>query len=49
MVKNPDSIRQNAVEVSNVNIYDELNSMMRLNASMIASLNLMKVANDMYT
>ena len=49
MVYNPDSIRQNAVEVSNVNIYDELNSMMRLNASMIASLNLMKVANDMYS
>ena len=49
MVKNPDSIRQNAVEVSNVNIYDELNSMMRLNASMIASLNLMKVANEMYS
>lgn len=44
-----DLIRQNAVEVSNVNIYDELNTMMRLNASMIASLNLMKVANDMYT
>ena len=49
LVKDADSIRQNAVEVSNVNIYDELNSMMRLNASMIASLNLMKVANDMYT
>ena len=49
LVKNPDSIRQNAVEVSNVNIYDELNTMMRLNASMIASLNLMKVANDMYS
>lgn len=49
MVKDPDSIRQNAVEVSNVNMYDELNTMMRLNASMIASLNLMKVANDMYS
>ena len=49
LVKNEDLIRQNAVEVSNVNIYDELNTMMRLNASMIASLNLMKVANDMYT
>jgi len=49
LVTNPDTIRQNAVEVSNVNIYDELNTMMRLNASMIASLNLMKVANDMYT
>ena len=49
LVKNPDSIKQHAQEVSNVNIYDELNTMMRLNASMIASLNLMKVANDMYT
>lgn len=49
LVKAPNSIRQNAVEVSNVNIYDELNTMMRLNASMIASLNLMKVANDMYS
>lgn len=49
LVKNENLIRQNAVEVSNVNIYDELNTMMRLNASMIASLNLMKVANDMYT
>ena len=49
LVKNPDTIRQNAQEVSNVNIYDELNTMMRLNASMIASLNLMKVANDMYS
>ena len=49
LVKDPDSLRQYAVEVSNVNIYDELNTMMRLNASMIASLNLMKVANDMYS
>ena len=49
LVKDGDVIRQNAQEVSNVNIYDELNTMMRLNASMIASLNLMKVANDMYS
>lgn len=49
LVKDPKSIRQYATEVSNVNIHDELNTMMRLNASMIASLNLMKVANDMYS
>jgi len=49
LVKDAEVIRQNAQEVSNVNIYDELNTMMRLNASMIASLNLMKVANDMYS
>lgn len=48
LVKDPDSITQYATEVSNVNIYDELNDMMRLNASMIASLNLMKVVNGMY-
>ncbi len=49
IVKGDDSvIRQYATEVSNVNIYDELNDMMRLNTSMIASMNLMKVADDMY-
>lgn len=44
-----DSIRQYATEVSNVNVYDELNDLMRLNTSMIASMNLMKVADDMYS
>ena len=48
IMKNTDNIRQYATEVSNTNIYDELNDMMRLNTSMIASLNLMKVADDMY-
>ena len=48
LVKGDESIRQYAVEVSNVNIYDEMNDMMRLNTSMIASMNLMKVADDMY-
>ena len=47
LVKNS-SIRQYATEVSNTNIYDELNDLMRLNTSMIASMNLMKVADDMY-
>ena len=44
-----ESIRQYATEVSNVNVYDELNDLMRLNTSMIASMNLMKVADDMYS
>ena len=48
IVKNDQNIKQYAVEVSNTNIYDELNNLMRLNTSMIASLNLMKVADDMY-
>lgn len=48
LVKEPNSIKQYATEISNVSIYDEMNDMMRLNASMIASLNLMKVVNGMY-
>ena len=43
-----DNIRQYATEASNTNIYDEINDLMRLNTSMIASMNLMKVADDMY-
>ena len=49
LVKDSESIRQYATEISNVNIYDELNDLMRLNTSMIASMNLMKVADDMYS
>lgn len=48
IVKEDQKIRQYATEVSNTNIYDELNDLMRLNTSMIASMNLMKVADDMY-
>lgn len=48
IVKGEENIRQYATEVSNVNIFDEINEMMRLNTSMIASMNLMKVADDMY-
>ena len=48
LVKGEESIRQYATEVSNTNVYDELNDLMRLNTSMIASMNLMKVADDMY-
>ena len=48
IVKGEDNIRQYATEASNTNLYDELNDLMRLNTSMIASLNLMKIADDMY-
>ena len=48
IVKSEQNIKQYATEASNTNIYDELNNLMRLNTSMIASLNLMKVADDMY-
>jgi len=48
IVKGHTSIRQNAEEMSNMDVYEEINSMLRLNASMIASMRLMKVADDMY-
>lgn len=48
IVKNDQGIRQYAIEVSNTNIYNELNDLMRMNTSMIASMNLAKVADDMY-
>ena len=49
LVKDSECIKQYAIEASNVNVYDELNDLMRLNTSMIASMNLMKVADDMYS
>ena len=49
MVKNDNLIKQYAIETSNTNIYEEIDNLMRLNTSMIASMNLMKVADDMYT
>ena len=48
LIAEHNSIRQHQVEQSNTNVFDEVNEMLRLNASMIASLNLMKVADDMY-
>ena len=48
IVKENQGVRQYALEASNTNIYDELNELMRMNTSMIASMNLMKVADDMY-
>jgi flagellar basal body rod protein FlgG len=49
IIKKDQGIKQYATEASNTNIYDEINDMMRLNSSMIASMQLMKVANDMYS
>ena len=48
IIKGTENIKQYATKISNTNIYDELNDLMRLNTSMIASMNLMKVADDMY-
>ncbi|MCR5266309.1 MAG: flagellar hook basal-body protein [Cyanobacteria bacterium RUI128] len=48
LVQKHNCFRQNAIEHSNVDIYNAVNEMLRLNASMIASMRLLKVADDMY-
>lgn len=48
LVKGHDYVAQNALEHSNTNIYDSVSEMLRLNASMIASLRMAKIVDDMY-
>lgn len=48
LVKGHEYIAQNALEHSNTNIYDSVSEMLRLNASMIASLRMAKIVDDMY-
>ncbi len=48
LVKNHNYIAQNALEMSNTNIFSSVNEMLRLNASMIASMRMVKIIDDMY-
>ena len=48
LVKEHEYFAQNNLENSNVNIFDNVGTMLRLNASMLASTRLMKVVDDMY-
>jgi flagellar basal-body rod protein FlgG len=48
LVKNHDYFAQNALEHSNTNLYNSVSEMLRLNASMIASLRMAKIVDDMY-
>ena len=48
LVKNHDCFAQNNLENSNANIYSGVSDMLRLNASMIAGMRMMKVVDDMY-
>lgn len=48
LVKGHNYIAQNSLERSNVNIFDSVSDMLRLNASMIASLRMAKIVDDMY-
>lgn len=48
LVKNHNYIAQNALEMSNTNVFSSVNEMLRLNASMIASMRMVKIIDDMY-
>ena len=48
IVKNHDFIKQNNIEASNVSIYQNAMDLMRANASMIASISMIKLADSMY-
>lgn len=48
LVKDHKRFNQSALEMSNTNIYDSVSDMLRLNASMIASLRMAKIVDDMY-
>ncbi len=48
LVKDHDCFAQNNLENSNANIYTGVSDMLRLNASMIAGMRMMKVVDDMY-
>ncbi|MBE7712352.1 MAG: flagellar hook basal-body protein [Cyanobacteria bacterium SIG26] len=48
LVKNHDCIKQNNLEASNVNMYRSALDLSRMNASMIASMQMIKLADQMY-
>ena len=48
LVKNRDCFRQNNLEASNVSIYNSATDLLRLNASMLASMQMIKLADSMY-
>jgi len=48
LVKDHNCIAQGAIELSNTDIYGSVSEMLRLNASMLASMRMMKVVDDMY-
>lgn len=48
LIKKHNEIKQGFLEMSMTNVYNSVNDVLRLNASMIASSKLMKVVDDMY-
>ena len=48
LIKDHTRFRQGNIEVTNIDILNEVNSILRLNASMLASFKVMQTINDMY-
>ncbi len=48
LVKNHDAFKQGTLERANVSVYQTTNDLLRLNASMLASMQMLKVADTMY-
>ena len=48
LVKDHTCFKQNNIEISNTNVYTSTSEMLRLNASMLASTQMLKVIDDMY-
>ena len=48
LVKDHKCFKQNNIEVSNTNVYNSTSEMLRLNASMLASTQMLKVIDQMY-
>ena len=47
--KEHNKIKQGCIERSNVDIYESVYDIMRMNASMLSSFRLLKVVDDIYT
>ena len=48
LVKNHTRFKQGNIEVTNIDMLNEVNAILRLNASMLASFKVMQTVNDMY-
>ena len=48
LVKNHTRFKQGNIEVTNIDMLNEVNAILRLNASMLASMQMIKLADSMY-
>lgn len=49
LLKNHTKFKQGSIEVTNIDMVNEVNTILRLNASMLASFKVMQTVNDMYS